>query len=133
MPSGFRISHRIDETQNRLLVTVRGTYEGSALIDALITIYQQIDHPWSYDRVMDMRAAEGFTTLPDLMRAAQALAAMAGTPPPPRKRLALISKDPLDKARLAGIGDIFPKDYIQTFESLDEALTWLDSTPPQPV
>lgn len=131
MPAGFRISHRIDETQNRLLVTVRGAYEGASLIDALIEIYQQIEQPWTYDRVMDMRAAEGFTSLQDLTRAAQALAVMAGTPPPPRKRLALISQDPLDKARLAGIGDIFPKDYIQTFESLDEALTWLDSTPPQ--
>ncbi|MDC7674666.1 hypothetical protein [Asticcacaulis machinosus] len=132
MPSGFRVSYRIDETKNRLLVTVRGAYEGAALIDTLIALYQQIDQPWSYDRVMDMRAADGFTTLPDLMRAAQALAEMAGTPPPPRKRLALISQDPLDKPRLAGIGDIFPKDYIQTFESLDEALTWLDTNPPEP-
>jgi hypothetical protein len=132
MPAGFRISHRIDEPKNRLLVTVRGRYESAALIDSLIGVYRQIDRPWSYDRVMDMRAAEGFTTLSDLMRAAQALAEMAGAPPPPRKRLALISKDPLDKARLSGIGDIFPKDYIQTFESLDEALMWLDTNPPEP-
>ncbi|MDC7681720.1 hypothetical protein PQU92_00380 [Asticcacaulis sp. BYS171W] len=129
MPTTFRISHQIDPEKQRLIITVRGRYESTAFIDALIEFYGTIGHPWLYDRIMDMRSADGYVEVTDLLRAGKYLADMAGSPPPPRKRLALISTDPFDKPRLGSMEDMFPKAFIQTFESLDEALDWLDMVP----
>ncbi|UDF02255.1 hypothetical protein [Asticcacaulis sp. AND118] len=128
MLSQFRINHRIDPDKNLLMIAVRGPYSSDAFVGGLIDLYKSLGHPWTYDRIMDMRSAEGVVELADLMRASKWLAEAAGTPPPPRKRLALISSDPFDRARMNALGDAFPKAYVQLFDNRDEALEWL-STP----
>ncbi|ADU14408.1 STAS/SEC14 domain-containing protein [Asticcacaulis excentricus] len=130
MPRPLRLSHLIDTDKNLLIVTARGDYTSEGFVDALIDIYQRIDQPWLYNRILDMRSAQGVVELADLMRAAAWLAQAAGTPPPPRRRLALLSSDPFDRARLNALGDAFPKAFIQLFERRDEAIEWL--TTPQP-
>lgn len=130
MPRPLRLSHLIDTDKNLLIVTARGDYTSEGFVDALIDIYQRIDQPWLYNRILDTRSAQGVVELADLMRAAAWLAQAAGTPPPPRRRLALLSSDPFDRARLNALGDAFPKAFIQLFERRDEAIEWL--TTPQP-
>lgn len=130
MPRALRLSHLIDTDKNLLIVTARGDYTSEGFVDALIDLYQQIEQHGLYDRILDMRSAQGVVELSDLMRAAAWLAQAAGTPSPPRRRLALISSDPFDRARLNALGDAFPKAFIQLFERRDEAIEWLAT--PQP-
>ncbi len=130
MPRALRLSHLIDTDKNLLIVTARGDYTSEGFVDALINLYQQIEQPWLYDRILDMRSAQGVVELSDLMRAAAWLVQAADTPSPPRRRLALISSDPFDRARLNALGDAFPKAFIQLFERRDEAIEWLAT--PQP-
>ncbi|BBF82297.1 STAS/SEC14 domain-containing protein [Asticcacaulis excentricus] len=130
MPRPLRLSHLIDTDNNLLIVTARGDYTSEGFVDALIDLYQKIEKPWLYDRILDMRSAQGVVELSDLMRAAAWLTQAAGTPPPPRRRLALISNDPFDRARLNALGDAFPKAFIQLFDRRDEAIEWLASSQP---
>lgn|GEM_PF-3318070 len=130
MPRPLRLSHLIDPDRHILLVTARGDYTSEGFADALVAVYQQVERPWTYDRILDMRSAQGVVEFQDLLKVSVWLAQVAGTPPPPRRRLALISNDPFDRARMNALGDAFPHAYIQLFDRRDEAIEWLAT--PQP-
>jgi hypothetical protein len=125
MPQGFQITGRVESAARRIVFNVRGEIDSQVMVDRCIEIYASIDAPWTYDRVFDYRRSNGTVEFADVTRLAKWWAGHID-PNAPRMRVALIVNNPLDLVRARAVSTQFPNDDLQTFLSLDEALTWLD-------
>ncbi len=125
MPQGFQVTGRVDADARRIVFSARGEIDSRVLMDRIIEIYSGIAEPWTYDRVFDYRRSDGLIEFVDVERLAAWWAAHIDPDCAPTK-VAVIVNNPLDLARARSAGPLFPKDQVQSFLSLDEALRWLE-------
>ena len=124
MPRGFRISARIDEDQNLIVFNISGDIDSKALVDKWIETYASLEEPWLYNRLLDYRRADGLVDVNELKRFAvwwegrtQGINYSL--------KAAIIVNNPLDARRVHTVDVLFPSDIRKSFDSLDDALTWL--------
>jgi hypothetical protein len=125
MAQGFQVTGRAEPDRRRIVFSIRGHIDSRVMIDRFIEIYSGVDSPWTYDRVFDYRRSDGLVEYPDVLRLADWWAGYID-PDCGRRRVAVIVNNPLDLVRARATGGLFPKDEVQSFLSLDDALSWLD-------
>ena len=124
MPQSFQVAGRVEPETRRIVFSVRGHIDSRVLIDRFIEIYSGIEAPWTYDRIFDYRRSDGLVEHVDVERIARWWAGHID-PDCTRTRVAVIVNNPLDLLRARGVADLFPREERQTFQSIDDALSWL--------
>lgn len=120
-----RVSISADHDSRVIIIRVVGNVEGSAFVDTAMSRFADFEDPWAYAHLLDFRHKESMTLSEDVERLAKwwegLRAGRCG------EYTAVISADPVFKARLGFFKAIFPDRVIQAFDSLDEGLDWLKS------
>jgi hypothetical protein len=119
-----RVSLRVDEGQKIAWLRYYGDLHGDALLNEIKAGVEAVEAPWTYDFVIDMRRFEGVTMLSDLTSFAAYWAELCG-PEDKGHMTAVITVNPLVRARMSVTQSLFPKDEIEAFDSLDEGLEWI--------
>ncbi|MCR6661000.1 MAG: hypothetical protein NVV72_17305 [Asticcacaulis sp.] len=124
MSRGFRISARVDEDQHLIVFNISGDIDSQALIDKWIETYASLAEPWLYDRLLDYRRSDGLVAVNELERFAVWWEDRTRGINYSLKA-AIIVNNPLDARRVHTVNGLFPHDIRESFDSLDDALTWL--------
>jgi hypothetical protein len=119
-----RISFQVDEAQRIAWLRYYGDLQGDALLNEIKAGVEGVDAPWTYDFVIDMRRFEGVTMLNDLTSFAAYWAELCGSEDKGHFT-AVITTNPLVRARMNVTSALFPKDVIEAFDTLDEGLEWI--------
>ena len=107
-----------------MVVRLPGTIEGKAFLDQLEVGLRATPEPWRYDYVTDMRRYEGMTLYSDLEAFSEIWNALAKGRDAGRLS-AVITLNPVARARLAQTRNLFPCHIIEAFETFDEGLDWV--------
>jgi len=124
MPQKYRLSVYIDDQHPILIARVFGPMPSDVLCDEFIRAYQEIDQPWAYDRLIDMRKFSGSSSRSDIERFARVWNAWTRDIPEGR-RIAFVTHCPEETARTMSQDNLYPKDTLRVFSTADEALDWL--------
>jgi hypothetical protein len=113
-------------TEGKGIVVVRlhGAVEGKAFLDQLEAGLRSTPEPWRYDYVTDMRRYEGITLYSDLEAFSEIWNALAKGRDMGRLS-AVITPNPVARARLPQTRNLFPSHIIEVFETFDEGLDWI--------
>ncbi|MFT4090260.1 MAG: STAS/SEC14 domain-containing protein [Asticcacaulis sp.] len=129
MPEGFRVKAELDEPIKLISFSVRGKIQSSALTDQLIDAHNITENAWTYNRLFDYRNAVGFYEYEDVKRLKGWWVSQKPVTAPLRKT-AIVSPDALVRARINTFdASLFYQDDNRAFDTLDEALDWLQATP----
>jgi len=124
MPRGFRISARVDKDQHLIIFNIIGEIDSKALVDRWIETYASLEEPWLYDRLLDYRRSDGLVDVNELQRFAVWWKNCTQDIDYSLKA-AIIVNNPLDARRVHTVDGLFPQDIRESFNSLDDALNWL--------
>jgi hypothetical protein len=119
-----RIRFALDETQGILVVRLHGAIEGKAFLDQLEAGLRATPEPWRYDYVTDMRRYDGMTLYSDLAAFSEIWNALAKGRDAGHLS-AVITLNPVARARLPQTRNLFPCHIIEAFETFDEGLDWV--------
>ncbi len=123
MRSLSRISVTVDRPNRILLVRLfsqRAVGTGPGLMDHL----NAIANPWLYDAIFDFRRYEADLTDAYVGKMAEAWANIEGGRDL-RKRLAIVTSDPLLRAHLAPLKYALPGRSATFFDTFDEGFDWI--------
>jgi hypothetical protein len=115
------------DTSNRIIVfRYIGGIDGADINVSMIDQLRQVDQPWTYDNIVDLRRHEGLVTadeIEDLGGRWQLMAQGrdAGT------CIAIVTDDPLVHARLPITRGAFPGRTVEGFALVEEAMVWIQS------
>lgn len=122
--SRSRINLTFDHETRIFVVRYFGEIEGSAINKTLLEQLTQVEQVWTYDCLIDMRRYDGTVLVGEI----EELGHKWGLFAQGRDRgrfTAIVSEDPLVKARLSVTQSLFPTRLIEHFDNFDEALDWL--------
>ncbi len=122
--SRSRLTLSVDEDNKLFVVRYIGAIDGEEINDSLLTQLAQLDRPWEYHTIIDMRRHDGAVLGSDIEDLAGrwnqwARGRDSGT------RAAVVSEDPLVHARQGSTQSLFPQRVMNYFYSFDEALDWI--------
>jgi len=122
--SRSRLTLSIDEDHKLFVVRYIGEIGGEEINDSLLTQLSQVDKPWEYHTLIDMRRHDATvlsSEIEDLARRWNAMARGrdAGA------RIAVVSDDPLVHARQTLAQGMFPQRVMGYFHTFDEGLEWI--------
>ena len=120
-----RLTLSVDNSNQIILFRYIGGIDGADINVSMIDQLKQIDQPWAYDNIVDLRRHEGLVTadeIEDLGRRWQMMAQGrdAGT------CIAIVTDDPLVHARLPITRGAFPGRVVEGFALLEEAMGWIE-------
>ncbi len=122
-----RINFSVDEARRIVIVSLQGAIEGPAFTDQLIAGIKNLPQPLGYDYIDDMRQYEGVTLFKDLEAFAGVWADLVKHQDG-GQLVAIISTNPVIRFRLSATRALFPKNRIETFDTLDEGVEWILAT-----
>lgn len=124
MPDRFAMSMTAVEESKLLFINVRGSYSSREYFDEVVRLYQTIDEPWLYNRLVDLRKGTGYLEFEDIQAYAnwwndltRDIAYSA--------KVAVVHPDPISANRAGLAGHYFPKEVYYGFTDMDDALDWL--------
>jgi hypothetical protein len=122
-----RLTLSADHALKIFFVRYIGGIDGGDINDSMIDHLARVERPWEFDCVIDMRRHDGTVLATDI----EDLAARWGQLAQGRdrgRRTAVISEDPLVRARLSVTQSLFPQRVMAHFENYDEGLEWLKTS-----
>ena len=119
----------VDEPMRLITLRLKGAESSAFYTEKLIGAYEGIDRPWLYNRLLDYRQFAGIIEGADVERLAKHWADTVKGEVYTSK-IAVLTKDPLTRARSAGFSYLFPREVIRTFRELHLALDWLREPTP---
>ncbi|MDI7775691.1 hypothetical protein [Asticcacaulis sp. EMRT-3] len=129
MPETCHIHTDRDDRRNILTLRLIGDMPGHEAVDRLIAIYRQTEQIWAWRRLLDLRKYHGQIDYHDFEHLAAQWAhltqALDYT-----GRVAVVSRRPYDRARVATVSHLFPYDDMKAFQATYAALDWLDERLP---
>ncbi|ESQ90366.1 hypothetical protein ABAC460_09430 [Asticcacaulis sp. AC460] len=120
----YRLNVFVDEDRKVLIFRVIGAMPSAEFVQRLHAAYATIDRPWTWSRVMDFRRFEGVIDLTDVEEMAQRWKAMTADQNY-HARVAVVSTDPLDKARVPTASPLFPNETVCHFSDYHDAMAWV--------
>ncbi len=119
-----RLTVSVDQANRILTVRYIGDIDGDGVNDSMLAQLSQIDRPWEYDSIMDLRRHDGLIVASEIEDLGLRWALMA------KGRdegclTAIISEDPLVNARLSQSQAVFPHRVMACFARLEEGIDWI--------
>ena len=119
-----RISHFVDEANSVLILRIVGDIPCDLFVGKLRELRAQGEAARIHNRLIDMRHFTGHFDFSGIeVYAKERSVAVTGSTP--SSFVAIVSVDPLDRARLPTVRGLFPNDSLCHFFDYDEALDWL--------
>lgn len=122
-----RLTLSADHESKIFIVRYIGGIDGGEINDSMIDQLARMERPWEYDSVIDMRRHDGTVMSSDIEELATRWNALAQGRDRGR-RTAVISEDPLVRARISVTQSLFPQRVMVHFENYDEGLDWLKAS-----
>ena len=122
--SRSRVTVTVDESSRILIVRYFGQIEGDEINESLMDHLARVDGAWAYDSLIDMRRYEGTVLVTEIEELGHRWALFAQG----RDRgclTAIISSDPLVRARLSVTQSLFPMRVLENFGNFDQGLDWI--------
>ncbi len=123
-----RVSISADHDARIIIIRVVGNVEGSDFVETVMSRFADFNDPWAYAHLLDFRHKESMTLSEDVERLAKwwedLRAGRTG------EYTAVVTTDPVFKARMSFFKTVFPDRVIQGFDTMDEGLDWLKSRAP---
>lgn len=119
-----RLTISVDQANKIFTIRYIGEIAGDEINQSLLHQVSQIDKPWDYDTIVDMRRHDGTvlsTEIEDLGKRWNLLAQGRDE----GRLIAIISEDPLVHARQGQSQAMFPSRILKAFARLDEGLEWI--------
>ncbi len=119
-----RVAFSIDEPRKTLIFRYIGDLSGDRLYAQALDHLHTVEAPWLYDFLVDTRRFDGVIQASDTETFGRSWADLAQGRDAGR-RIAVVSSDPLIRARKSLRDAIFPHRTSDVFATMDEALEWL--------
>ncbi len=119
-----RLTLTVDNDLRLLVMRYIGDIEGEQINFSMMEQLSAVDQPWTYDSLVDLRRHDGLVTAEEIQELGLRWAMLAQGRDKGRL-IAIISTDPLVRARLSGTQGAFPFRVINLFETFDEGLDWI--------
>jgi len=119
-----RITVSIDQAMKIMIVRYIGGLDGEDVNDGMMSQLVNIPDVWTYDSMIDMRRYEGTIMASEIEDLSLRWNLLAQG----RDRggfIAIISDDPLVRARLSITQTLFPQRIMENFNTFDEGLDWI--------
>ena len=126
MNAHTRVAFSIDELRKTLIFRYIGDISGDRLYAQALDHIQTVEAPWLYDFLVDTRRFDGVIRAGDTERFGRQWADLAQGRDAGR-RIAVVSRDPLIRARKNLRDAIFCHRQSGVFATMDEALEWLET------
>lgn len=129
MGNACRLNFIVDEAHRLVIIRPIGDMPAMDFVDQLFEGYRSLGEPWTYHRVTDMRRFEGFIdqdAIDEIVRRWNEMTAGITY----SAKVALVTTDALDRARLPTVSPQFPYETICPFTDFHEAVGWLLSETP---
>lgn len=123
-----RFKVTVDDSMRLITIRLRGSDTSAYYADKMMTAYEGVQNPWTYNRLLDYRTFSGIIEAEDVERLAAHWASVTEGHTYSAK-IAVLTKDVLTPKRANGFGYLFPQDTIRIFDDLHTALDWLNSKP----
>lgn len=120
----YRLNVFVDEERKVLIFRVIGAMPSAEFTERLYAAYDTLDRPWRWARIMDFRRFEGliaFADVEEMARRWQVITAGDNY----HSKVAVVSADPLDKARVPTASPLFPNETVCHFSDYHEAMAWV--------
>lgn len=122
--SRSRITLSVDEEMKIIIVRYIGDLDGDEVNSNMLQNFAKLDKPWTYDTIMDMRRYNGTIMASEIEELSKGWAQLS------QGRdagyfSAIISDDPLVRARLSITQSLFPQRILENFNTFDEGLNWI--------
>jgi hypothetical protein len=113
------------DTQSRL-ITIRlfGREPSACYAEQIIEVYRSVRWVWRYNRLIDQRKFRGMIVVDDLKQMSAVWKSLTAGQME-RPRVAFLTRDPLDHARIVANADLFPGQTRRAFTSVAEAMAWV--------
>jgi hypothetical protein len=125
--SHARVAFSIDEPRKTIILRYIGDITGDRLYAQVLDYIHKVEAPWFYDFLVDTRRFDGVIRAADTEKLGRLWAELAQGRDKGR-RIAVVSSDPLVRARKGLRDAIFPHRTSGVFDTMDEALEWLETT-----
>jgi hypothetical protein len=122
-----RLTLSADHEHKIFIVRYIGGIDGGEINDSMIDQLARFERAWEYDSVIDMRRHDGMVLASDIEDLATRWAQLAQGRDRGR-RTAVISEDPLVRARISVTQSLFPQRVMVHFENYEEGLEWLKAS-----
>ncbi len=119
-----RISHFVDDANSVLVLRLVGAVPCDLFVEKLRALRAQGEVARIHNRLIDLRHFTGHLDFSGIETYATERSKAIATSTP-SSFVAIVSADPLDRARLPTVRALFPNDSLCHFFDYDEALDWL--------
>ncbi|MGA9659996.1 MAG: hypothetical protein WBQ60_12990 [Asticcacaulis sp.] len=119
-----RITLTIDESIKTLIIRYIGTLDGDEVNESMISKLANVPDAWVYDSIIDMRRYEGTIMSSEIEELSLRWNLLA------QGRdaggcIAIISDDPLVRARLSTTRTFFPLRTLEVFDHFEDGCAWI--------
>lgn len=121
-----RLTLSVDDANRIIVFRYIGGIDGGDINVSMIDQLRQIDQPWDYDNIVDMRRHEGTVTAGEIEELAERWQKLAQGRDHGRL-IAIVSDDPLVVARLPISRAAFSNRIVEGFSLMEEAMDWIDT------
>ena len=121
-----RLTISVDQPNRILTVRYIGAIDGDGVNDSMMTQLSELDRPWEYDAIIDMRRHDGLIVASEIEDLGLRWALMAKGRDEGRLT-AIVSDDPLVNARLSLTQAVFPHRVMACFARLEEGIAWIEA------
>lgn len=129
MSSKYRLSLWLDDATNIIVGRVVGPMPSRELCRGFLAAYEKIDRPWRYNRLIDYRKFTGSIDYSEIETFAHIWAGWLKDDPVHTK-VAFVTHDAMELVRTQTFRHLFPYDQVQSFDTADQALDWIQGTVP---
>src|SRR3569623_2532866 len=119
-----RFQHFIYQDGKVIVMRIIGAMAHADVVERLFAVYDAIPEPWTWQRIIDLRRIEGVLTFADIEDEARRWAQYTEGRTY-RSKYAVVSTDPLEKARVPAAIPLFPNEIVCHFSDYHEALKWV--------
>jgi len=119
-----RINLTVDEELKIIIVRYFGEIEGDEINTSMMHHLVNLDKPWAYDSIIDMRRYEGTVLATEIEELGMRWALLAQGRDQ-GQFTAIITDDALIRARLSTTQSLFPHRTLKIFDYFDDGLEWL--------
>ncbi len=121
-----RLTISVDQPVRILTVRYIGAIDGDSVNDSMMTQLSELERPWEYDAIIDMRRHDGLIVASEIEDLGLRWALMAKGRDEGRLT-AIVSDDPLVNARLSLTQAVFPHRTMACFARLEEGMAWIEA------
>ncbi len=117
------VTVQINDHAGFVTFILRGVVYGPDLLDITERTYRQLDEPWRYNRLYDIRGFINILQYEDFVALTEQWPKLAGRPA--QMRWAILTEDPVRIARAEAFAPLFPQVEVRVFGKLKGAISWL--------